>query len=57
MKKTPKRSEYEAFTNILDTLLSVPHSEIKNKLDEEKRDKKRKKARKSSVSHEASERG
>jgi hypothetical protein len=50
MKKT---SEYKAFENLARQLISVPHSEIQAKLDEEKKAKKRKKARKSSVSREA----
>ena len=44
-----KQSEYQKFTGLVDTVLSVPHSEIKSKLDAEKRAKKRKKARKSSA--------
>jgi hypothetical protein len=39
--------EFGRFTNLLDRLLSVPHSEIKAKLDAEKQ---RKKAAKSDLS-------
>ena len=49
-------SERKKFTKLLDTLLSVPHSEIKTKLEEEKQAKKRKKSKKSSASREASDR-
>jgi hypothetical protein len=41
-------SEFERFENLVKQILKVPHSEIKAKLDAEKRAKKRKKARKSS---------
>jgi hypothetical protein len=41
------------FTDFLDKLLRVPHSEIKAKLDEEKAERKRKKAKKPSASREA----
>jgi hypothetical protein len=51
MKKT--KNEYENFTNLVDKVLSVPHDEIKAKLDAEKRAKKRKKARISSASGRA----
>jgi hypothetical protein len=47
-----KKSEYENFSQLVDKVLSVPHSEIKAKLDAEKRAKKRKKSRKSSASRE-----
>jgi len=36
-----KKTEYDAFTELVDKILSVPHSEIKAKLDEEKKTKKR----------------
>ncbi len=42
-----KKSEYKSFDRMMRKLLSVPHSEIKTKLDAEKAAKKRKKARKS----------
>lgn len=48
-----KANEYEHFTELLGKLLSVPHSEIKAKLDAEKRAKKRKKPKKSSASGHA----
>jgi hypothetical protein len=48
-----KKSEYTKFMRMVDGLLHVPHAEIKAKLDEEKQAKKRKKAKKSSVSREA----
>jgi len=47
------KTEFERFENTLDALLSVPHSEIKAKLDAEKKAKKRKKA-KASASGRAS---
>ena len=40
------------FTDFLDRLLRVPHSEIKVALDAEKEEKKRKKSKKSSASRE-----
>jgi len=41
------------FVELVDRLLSVPHSEIKAALDAEKAAKKRKKSRKSAASREA----
>jgi len=41
-----KQSETEKFNNVIDKLLSVPHSELKKKLDEEKQTKKKKQAKK-----------
>ena len=41
--KAKGKTEFERFKNTLDALLSVPHSEIKAKLDAEKRAKRRKK--------------
>ncbi len=50
----PKTSEeYDRFESLVKEVLQVPHSEIKARLDAEKRAKKRKKARKSSASREA----
>jgi hypothetical protein len=49
---TKKNTEYEAFENLARKLVSVPHSEIRAKLDAEKEAKKQKKAKKSSVSRE-----
>ena len=40
-----KESEFRRFERTVEELLKVPHSEIKAKLDAEKRAKKRKKAR------------
>jgi len=54
MKKT---REYENFRNLTDSLLSIPHAEIKAKLDKEKAAKKRNKSKKSSaLGREASDR-
>jgi hypothetical protein len=44
-----QRNQYEKFRNLADSLLAVPHAEIKAKLDEEKKirvQKKQKKAKK-----------
>ncbi len=49
-------TEYKRFEKLVDQTLSVSHKEIKAKLEEEKRIKKRKKSRKSSASHEANDR-
>ena len=48
--KTPE--EYDNFDRTMRELMKVPHSELKAKLDAEKRAKKRKKSRKSSASRE-----
>jgi hypothetical protein len=45
--------EYDKFDRAMRELIKVPHSEIKAKLDAEKKAKKRKKARKSSAFREA----
>lgn len=45
-------SEYDKFEKLARGVLTVPHSEIKRKLDAEKRAKKRKKSKKSSASRE-----
>jgi|HubBroStandDraft_2_1064218.scaffolds.fasta_scaffold1483606_2 hypothetical protein len=50
MKKT---NEYNSFENLARQIVSVPHSEVKAKLDAEKAAKKRKKPKKSSASREA----
>jgi len=47
---TKKNTEYAAFNDLAGKLLSVPHSEVKAKLDAEKREKKRKKSKASSAS-------
>jgi hypothetical protein len=41
-----KANEYKTFENLARKVVSVPHSEIKAKLDAEKRAKERKKAKK-----------
>ncbi len=41
-----KQSEYEKFERTMQKLMQVPHSEIKAKLDEEKKAKAVKKAKK-----------
>ena len=48
--------QYKKFDRMMRKLLSVPHREIKTKLDAEKKGRKRKKARRSSASREASDR-
>jgi hypothetical protein len=50
---TKKNNEYAAFSDLTRKLLSVPHVEVKAKLDAERDAKKRKKAKKSSASREA----
>jgi hypothetical protein len=45
--------EFKNFDNTMRELLKVPHSEIKAKLDAEKKAKKRKKSKKSSASGHA----
>lgn len=44
------KTEYDKFTDLVDGVLKVPHSEIKAKLEAEKKQKKRKKVRASSAS-------
>jgi hypothetical protein len=44
-----RKSEYRNFSDLADKILSVPHDEIKSKLDAEKNAKKRKKSKKSSA--------
>ncbi len=44
-----RANEYAAFSDLAKKLVSVPHEEIKDKLDAEKRTKKRKKSKKSSA--------
>lgn len=43
-----KKSEYENFDHTMRELIKVPHSELKAKLDAEKKAKKRQKTKKSS---------
>jgi hypothetical protein len=47
------KTEYDNFSEMMGKLVNVPHSEIKAKLDAEKKAKKRKKARRSSASRVA----
>jgi hypothetical protein len=49
--KVKGKTESERFNNVMRGLLAVPHSEIKAKLDDEKRAKKRKKAKASASGH------
>jgi hypothetical protein len=51
-----EENEFGKFTNLLDRLLSVPHSEIKAKLDAEK-EKKRVSKRRASSGHASGEKG
>lgn len=37
-----KESEFEKFNEMMDKLLAVPYSELKKKLDEEKKEKEKK---------------
>ncbi len=50
------KTGYDRFEDLARKVLNVPHSEIKAKLDAEKKAKERKKAKKSSASREASDR-
>lgn len=43
-----KKTEYQNFTDLVDSVLSVPHREIKAKLDAEKKAKALRKQRKKS---------
>ena len=43
---TKRKSEYDNFQRTVSALLKVPHAEIKAKLDEEKKEKDRKKGEK-----------
>jgi hypothetical protein len=49
------KNEYDRFENLARGVLNVPHSEVKRKLDAEKRAKKRKKSKPSSVSRVAAD--
>ena len=51
--KNKSQKEFIAFEGLLSRLMKVPHSEIREKLEAEKRTKKRKKAKDSSASREA----
>lgn len=52
MKTTKRKSEYNKFEALAGRLLTVPHSEVKAKLDAEELAKKRKKSKTSSASRE-----
>jgi hypothetical protein len=55
--KSPAKNptgDFAKFTNFMQRLVAVPHSEIKAKLDAEERAKKRKRKSKSSASGHAS---
>jgi len=53
MKSNPKTSaEYQNFENLLKRVVQVPHSEIKAKLEEEKRAKKKKRPKTSGASRD-----
>jgi len=49
-----KNNEYDKFDRTMRMLISVPHSDIKDKLDAEKREKKKKRKSKASASDRAS---
>jgi hypothetical protein len=55
-KRKETDGEFDRFTKMTDGLLSVPHAEIKEKLEREKQAKKRKKSKVSSASREAGDR-
>ena len=56
MKSTPKTGDqYAAFESLLKREIQVPHSEIKAKLDEEKRAKKKKRPNISDASRASSD--
>ena len=60
MKQEPHTSpEYEAFDNLLRRVVSVPHSEIKAKLDAEKaaKNKRKKRAKTSPASRVSRDKG
>ncbi len=46
MKSRPKRSEYDAFSDLLGKLSRVPHDEVKAKLEAEKKAKRPRKIKK-----------
>jgi len=48
-----KNTAYAAFNDLAGKILSVTHSDVKAKLDAEKQEKKRKKAKSSASGHEA----
>jgi hypothetical protein len=53
MKSEPATKEFNKFTNFMKRLVAVPHSEVKAKLDAEKRARMRKKTSKASASRAA----
>lgn len=53
--KNKSQKEFIAFEGLVSRLMQVPHSEIKAKLEEEKRARKRKKIKPSSASRELGE--
>jgi hypothetical protein len=55
-KKNEESLEFQRFERTVETLLQVPHTEIKEKLEAEKTAKKRKKSKKSSASREVDDR-
>lgn len=48
-----KKNEYQNFAKLAEQIISVPHDELKAKLEAEKQAKKRKKSKKSSASRAA----
>jgi hypothetical protein len=56
MKSVPKTGDqYAAFENLLRHVVQVPHSEIKAKLEQEKRTKKKKRPKTSDASRASSD--
>lgn len=54
--KTPKRTpEYAAFENLLRNVLTVSHSELKLRMDADKQEKRRKRAKISHTSRASSD--
>jgi len=53
---TSQTGDFDKFKNFMQRLMSVPHSEIKAKLDAEKQAKKRKRRSKASASRVANDR-
>ena len=47
-RMTKKNTEYEAFSTLAQRLLSVPHAEVKEKLDAEKKAKEQRRKHKQS---------
>lgn len=57
MKRNTKSNEYQAFENLLRRVVQVPHSEIKAKLEEEKRAKQLKRPKTSDASRASRDNG